>query len=576
MTGGYTMKEKNIRELAKRMGLVTVEDMCQYTIAQLVVKIANKVNELVDEVWRFETDVQEMLKTQNENIQYLLGEGLHLEVENIFDGWVQDGTFDTLINQTALKKVNDRIDDTNAQLSDEKKKTTYFVTPEMFAGTDTEKIQRAIDYLVDNRIQGTVILSGDYVIDSTITVDASYVSLEGFSCRIDCKNVVGDAFVITGGAIKFNDLVYQGNKKISGILLRGNRVAGNSGFKFAGNTVCSINFYNCEIEEFGEGMVFESNSYILNFFGCSVGRCDIGLHMPAGFDNYGENINFHGGAIANNAKCVVIKNPNGTFRFNSTSFDYSAELLIAHGGSIICSNCHFEFRLGSGNETSAFQCSTSSNITLEKSVLIGSGSEYTRPHIFEFTKDFDYNEPSVITIKDCQVFNLKTTTDYLCGGNGGILNIDNISSTTKYWAMPPKIREVDNVKSLISMRTSNGTDIASQSLTIGDEVVQGYRVNPIDQNTHIIFEIDTAKTVLLKIWTKHSLEKNYFMNWGYVVGDLYGGATTYNSTEWQSKTLQYYDAPACKSMNKFRMDINLGTAFTGQYFDFYIEYLYLV
>ena len=111
------MKEKNIQELAKHMGLVTVEDMCQYTIAQLVVKIANKVNELVGEVWRFETDVQEMLKTQNENIQYLLGEGLHLEVENIFDGWVQDGTFDTLLNQSALKKVNDRIDETNAQMS---------------------------------------------------------------------------------------------------------------------------------------------------------------------------------------------------------------------------------------------------------------------------------------------------------------------------------------------------------------------------------------------------------------------------------------------------------------------------
>ena len=105
------MKEKNIRELAKRMGLVTVEDMCQYTIAQLVVKIAKKVNELVNEVWRFETDVQEILKTQNENIHYLLGAGLHIEVENIFDVWVEDGTFDTLINQhlkrlmTALMKL---------------------------------------------------------------------------------------------------------------------------------------------------------------------------------------------------------------------------------------------------------------------------------------------------------------------------------------------------------------------------------------------------------------------------------------------------------------------------------------
>ena len=111
------MKEKNIRELAKRMGLISVENMCKYTITQLVVMIANKVNELIDEVWQFETDIQEILKTQNENIQYLLGEGLHLEVANVFDKWVNDGTFDTLINQSALKKVNDRIDETNTRLS---------------------------------------------------------------------------------------------------------------------------------------------------------------------------------------------------------------------------------------------------------------------------------------------------------------------------------------------------------------------------------------------------------------------------------------------------------------------------
>ena len=104
------MKEKNIHELAIRMGLITVEDMCQYTIAQLVVKIANKVNELINESLRFETDVQDVLKTQNENIQYLLGEGVLLEVESIFDEWVNDGTFDTLINQSALETVNARID----------------------------------------------------------------------------------------------------------------------------------------------------------------------------------------------------------------------------------------------------------------------------------------------------------------------------------------------------------------------------------------------------------------------------------------------------------------------------------
>ena len=418
-------------------------------------------------------------------------------------------------------------------------------------------------------------MSGDYVIDGTITVDASYVSLEGFSCRINCKNVDGVAFIITGGAIKHNNLVYQGNKKISGILLIGNRVDGNIGFKFTGDTICSINFYNCEIQEFGVGMVFESNAYILNFFGCNVGRCNTGVYMPNGFSNYGENINFHGGAIANNTKCVLIDNPNGTFRFNSTSIDYSAELLIAMSGSIICNNCHLEFRLGSGNTTSAFQCMSSANITLENSILIGSGSEYTRPYIFEFITDYGYDSPRTFTIKNCQVFNLKTSTDYLCGGQG-ILNIDNLTSTTKFWSMPDKIRKEDDVKEFINIRTSNDSEIVKQDLTIFGKTVEGYRVNPKEQNTHILLEIPTSKTVMMKLFTQNSVSKNYHITANYAVGPVSAGTTTYGKNTLESTTLRYFEPAMCNSMNKFIVDINLATSFQGQYFEFYIEYLYLI
>lgn len=153
------MKEKNIRELAKRMGLITVEDMCQYTIAQLVYMVANKVNELVNEVWRFETDTQEILKTQNENIQHLLGEGLLLEVATVFEGWLEDGTFDTLLNQSALKKVNDRIDDTNAQLSELANK-----------GTTVEVLERVTKEEIDRQIaDGT--LANLMIEDNSITME---------------------------------------------------------------------------------------------------------------------------------------------------------------------------------------------------------------------------------------------------------------------------------------------------------------------------------------------------------------------------------------------------------------------
>ena len=145
------MKEKNIREMARRMNLVSIDDMCRYSIPQLVVMIANKLNELFDEVGQFESDVVETVKTQNENIQYLLGEGLHLEVGNIFDGWVKDGIFDTLINQTALKKVNARVDETNAQLLKDKKELNarmdgFIALPEGSTTGDAELIDIRIGF----------------------------------------------------------------------------------------------------------------------------------------------------------------------------------------------------------------------------------------------------------------------------------------------------------------------------------------------------------------------------------------------------------------------------------------------
>ena len=218
MTGGYTVKEKNIRELAKRMGLITVENMCQYTIAQLVYMVANKVNELVDEVWRFETDVQETLKTQNENIQYLLGEGLHLEVGNIFDGWIQDGTFDTLINQTALKKVNKRIDETNTQLTQKASEVDLAVErlridqlTKLEAGSTTGDAE-----LIDGRI-GTDGITYDSVGSAIRGQIGKIVDFDNSKNLFDKRNVKINTFISYNGD---NTIKYVTNNDFSTILIK--------------------------------------------------------------------------------------------------------------------------------------------------------------------------------------------------------------------------------------------------------------------------------------------------------------------------------------------------------------------
>ena len=116
-----------IKRVAQRLGIITVEDMERYTALELIMMIANKINE------------------HSDKIQYLLDEGLLSEVEQIFDEWLQDGTFDKLVNQSALKKVAQNI----------------LITPDDFQGTDAEKMQKALDYAIEYNIK-TIRLNRDY------------------------------------------------------------------------------------------------------------------------------------------------------------------------------------------------------------------------------------------------------------------------------------------------------------------------------------------------------------------------------------------------------------------------------
>ena len=89
-----------LKNVAQRLGIITVKDMERYTALELITMIANKMNEF-----------KEIINVQNDKNQYLLNEGTLEEVAHIFDEWLQDGTFDTLINlllkrlMTALMKL---------------------------------------------------------------------------------------------------------------------------------------------------------------------------------------------------------------------------------------------------------------------------------------------------------------------------------------------------------------------------------------------------------------------------------------------------------------------------------------
>lgn len=137
-----------IKKVAQRMGIITIEDMERYTALELILMIVNKMNEF-----------NETINEQNEKIQYLLSEGLLSEVKQIFSEWMQDGTFDQLIIQSALDEVNNLLTSVRGQ-------TVFMREIPRKDGEqdDTGRIRRAFDMVRTKGYKTIFFNSGDYIL----------------------------------------------------------------------------------------------------------------------------------------------------------------------------------------------------------------------------------------------------------------------------------------------------------------------------------------------------------------------------------------------------------------------------
>ena len=107
---------ENVEELRKALNEISVYDFDVYTSMELYYKIANKLNEVIKELMRFEGLVSDEVIKQNEKLIYLLGEGLYIEVVKKINQMVQDGTFDSIINHNLFNSLNKKIDDYKEEL----------------------------------------------------------------------------------------------------------------------------------------------------------------------------------------------------------------------------------------------------------------------------------------------------------------------------------------------------------------------------------------------------------------------------------------------------------------------------
>lgn len=104
---------ENVKELKKALNEISVYDLDVYTSMELYYKIAKKLNEVINELSRFEGVVSDEVIEQNKKLLYLLGEGLKEQVAIKIHELHKDGTLDSIINQEIFSH---KVDKTNLEL----------------------------------------------------------------------------------------------------------------------------------------------------------------------------------------------------------------------------------------------------------------------------------------------------------------------------------------------------------------------------------------------------------------------------------------------------------------------------
>ena len=90
--------------------LEDVYDVEGYTTSEVLCQFHKKITELIEEINRLDINVEEFKKVVSQKLEYLLNEGLTLEVsENIKEMYV-DGRLETIINEKVFADLIKRVE----------------------------------------------------------------------------------------------------------------------------------------------------------------------------------------------------------------------------------------------------------------------------------------------------------------------------------------------------------------------------------------------------------------------------------------------------------------------------------
>jgi hypothetical protein len=291
----------------------------------------------------------------------------------------------------------------------------------VFGNDDYAGVQAAINAAqATDYKQGIVYLPpGNYIFSAGITIDPMMISFNGVATYLHFECMT------SGAAISIN----QANTKrvgvwctnaLRGVQLVGPGLASNvDGISFANSnaafSVAGYGIYDVSVYNFRYGEYFSNQTYLIHHFNFKVRSCTTGLYMPGGQSNYGENIAYHGGIIA---ECSVgvedAENAySNNFNFFGTSFDFNGIYIKVTAGQVNCYGCHFESQ-GSTTTDSVFQVANSNGAKLQ---LIGGDFFFDSTNVSGFAP-FRVGASGTIVVRNMLLQNMTNGTNALCEGVG--------------------------------------------------------------------------------------------------------------------------------------------------------------
>lgn len=420
-----------ISELKRSMlncNVFSVYDYDCLSMQELLCTFFDKINQCVD--------------VSNKTVvlaEWLVSQGLQEEVAKKLETWLIDGTLANIINDTVFKELNNKIKVNSQNIDGLKNKIDGHIQA---SGTKFNTIEHKLDTYVFSdsyptlqeahdavvaKGGGTLVINKDYTLNRGFKWDCSKVIIDGCSKTLTLADGISNtSVIIVQSSETLGKPYYQADIEVRNLNIISNNES--EGIYFNSNdpnkALSHITFRNCSIQKCRTNTMSNS-TYLVKFVDCDIFNNKGVLTISSNATDTGENIQFRGCAIYNNTGGFKIYNGNVDLFFTNCSIDYNEvnSIFEITNGKVFINSCHIEHNAnGIFTTTVPFVVKgDAGQLFIDNSLIMFSHpNQTTMSNIF-----FAQGGNSTITLTNNFLFGCKTTSGYLCGGDGRMIMKNN-------------------------------------------------------------------------------------------------------------------------------------------------------